>query len=132
MCIRDSSIIGTGFFKPNVSSMVGELYHEDDPRRDAGYGMFYAGINIGGFLGGILCIYLGKYYSWQLCFLASAIVMVLGLLTFLFTKNKLGPIGNSPLNHLTKTKRLTKEILVYALSLPVSYTHLQAINWQEQ
>ena len=43
------SIIGTGFFKPNVSSMVGELYHEDDPRRDAGYGMFYAGINIGGF-----------------------------------------------------------------------------------
>ena len=111
------SIIGTGFFKPNVSSMVGELYHEDDPRRDAGYGMFYAGINIGGFLGGILCIYLGKYYSWQLCFLASAIVMVLGLLTFLFTKNKLGPIGNSPLSHLPKTKRLTKEILVYALSL---------------
>jgi len=42
------SIIGTGFFKPNVSSMVGELYHEDDGRRDAGYGMFYAGINVGG------------------------------------------------------------------------------------
>jgi POT family proton-dependent oligopeptide transporter len=70
--------------------MVGELYHEDDPRRDAGYGMFYAGINIGGFLGGILCIYLGKYYSWQLCFLASAIVMVLGLLTFFLLKINLG------------------------------------------
>ncbi len=107
------SIIGTGFFKPNVSSMVGELYHEQDSRRDAGYGLFYAGINVGGLLGGALCIYLGKYYSWNLCFLAAGIVMVLGLFTFLFTKKHLGPIGDSPLLNLTFSKMFLFEILVY-------------------
>ena len=111
------SIIGTGFFKPNISSMVGELYHENDPRRDAGFGMFYAGINIGGLLGGALCIFLGKYYSWTLCFLAAAIVMTLGLLTFLFTKKYLGPIGNSPLLNLSSSKRKVREIAVYVCSL---------------
>ncbi|MEM8522342.1 peptide MFS transporter [Flavobacterium sp. PL12] len=111
------SIIGTGFFKPNISSMVGELYHEKDGRRDAGYGMFYAGINIGGLFGGALCIYLGKYHSWTLCFLAAAIVMIFGLVTFLFTKKHLGPIGNSPLLNLTASKRKTREIAVYIGSL---------------
>jgi POT family proton-dependent oligopeptide transporter len=111
------SIIGTGFFKPNISSMVGELYHADDHRRDAGYGMFYAGINIGGLLGGALCIYLGKYYSWQLCFLSAALVMVIGLITFLLTKKHLGPIGDSPLLNLPANKRKFKEIAVYVGSL---------------
>ena len=119
------SIIGTGFFKPNISSMVGELYHENDPRRDAGYGMFYAGINIGGLFGGALCIYLGKYHSWTLCFLAAAIVMIAGLLTFLFTKKHLGPIGDSPLLELPESKRKIREIAVYVgslLSIPFIYT----------
>ena len=119
------SIIGTGFFKPNISSMVGELYDEKDPRRDAGFGMFYAGINIGGFLGGILCIYLGKFYSWQLCFLAAAIVMIFGLLTFLFTKKHLGPIGDSPLLEMPESKRRVREIAVYVgslISIPFIYT----------
>lgn len=111
------SIIGTGFFKPNISSMVGELYDEKDPRRDAGYGMFYAGINIGGLLGGALCIYLGKYHSWTLCFLAAAVVMIIGLLTFLFTKKNLGPIGNSPLLSMDSGKRRIREIAVYVLSI---------------
>lgn len=111
------SIIGTGFFKPNISSMVGELYHEDDNRRDAGYGLFYAGINIGGLLGGAMCIYLGKYYNWHLCFLSAAIVMIFGLGTFIFTKKHLGTIGNSPLIKINKTKQTLLEILVYAGSL---------------
>ncbi|PBJ13154.1 peptide MFS transporter [Flavobacterium sp. ACN6] len=111
------SIIGTGFFKPNVSSMVGELYKEDDGRRDAGYGMFYAGINVGGLFGGALCVYLGKYYSWQLCFLSAALVMLLGLITFLFTKKYLGPIGDSPLLDLKPSKRRIREIAVYVISL---------------
>jgi POT family proton-dependent oligopeptide transporter len=119
------SIIGTGFFKPNISSMVGELYHTDDHRRDAGYGIFYAGINIGGFFGGILCIYLGKFYSWQLCFLSAAIVMIAGLITFLLTKKHLGPIGDSPLLQLPSSKRKTREIAVYVgslVSIPFIYT----------
>lgn len=128
------SIIGTGFFKPNISSMVGELYHEKDPRRDAGYGMFYAGINIGGLFGGALCIYLGKYHSWSLCFLAAAIVMVLGLITFLYTKKNLGPIGNSPLLELPVQKRKIREIAVYAgsvLSIPLIFIMVKNTSYTD-
>lgn len=104
--------------------MVGELYHEKDNRRDAGYGLFYAGINVGGLLGGAMCIYLGKYYSWHLCFLSAALVMMFGLGTFIFTKKHLGPIGNSPLLHLKKSKQKISEIAVYVgsiLCIPLIY-----------
>lgn len=111
------SIIGTGFFKPNISSMVGDLYKDNDSRRDAGFGLFYAGINIGALLGGALCVYLGKYVSWSSAFLAAAIVMIIGLITFWFTKKNLGPIGDSPLKNATPSSRRTKEIAVYVLSL---------------
>ncbi|WP_312195604.1 peptide MFS transporter [Epilithonimonas vandammei] len=122
------SIIGTGFFKPNISSMVGELYKEDDVRRDAGYGMFYAGINIGGLLGGALCVYLGKYYSWSLCFLAAAVVMLIGLITYFFIKKSIEPIGNSPLLHNQESTRIKKETIVIVgalLLLPVIYFLIQ-------
>jgi len=107
------TVIGTGFFKPNISSMVGELYQEGDVRRDAGFGIFYSGINVGAFLGGAVCVWLGKEYSWSLAFLSAALVMVIGLLVFLFTKKYLGPIGNSPLMHLRKSSKTIRESLVY-------------------
>ncbi|MFD1770201.1 peptide MFS transporter [Sphingobacterium suaedae] len=107
------TIIGTGFFKPNVSSMVGELYKEGDARRDAGFGVFYSGINIGALLGGALCVWLGKEHSWNLAFLAAAIVMCIGLVIFTFTKKYLGPIGNSPIANLSKGAQLSREIMVY-------------------
>lgn len=116
------SIIGTGFFKPNISSMVGELYREGDARRDAGFSLFYSGINIGALLGGALCVYLGKSVGWNYAFFAAAVAMVIGVLLFLATKKALGPIGNSPLEHLPAKKRSTKEIAVYvgaALSIPL-------------
>jgi proton-dependent oligopeptide transporter, POT family len=113
------SIIGTGFFKPNISSMVGDLYKEGDPRRDAGFGLFYSGINIGALLGGAVCVYLGtsKDFGWSYAFLSAAIVMIFGLITFLLTKKSLGPIGNSPLLKLEPVKRTKREISVYLLSL---------------
>ncbi len=128
------SIIGTGFFKPNVSSMVGELYHENDERRDAGYGLFYAGINVGGLLGGALCIYLGKYYSWNYCFFAAGVVMLIGLITFLFTKKHLGPIGDSPLISWQKSKRVTLEAFVYIgslLSIPLIFLMVQKTSFTD-
>ena len=128
------SIIGTGFFKPNISSMVGELYKEDDVRRDAGYGMFYAGINIGGLLGGALCVYLGKYYSWSLCFLAAAIVMIIGLITYFMIKKTIEPIGNSPLQHNKKSTRIKKESIVIIgaiLLLPVIYLLIHSSNFTD-
>ncbi|MEN9656470.1 MAG: hypothetical protein RL311_1457, partial [Bacteroidota bacterium] len=103
-------------------------------RRDAGYGMFYAGINVGGLLGGALCIYLGKYYSWQWCFLSAAIVMFLGLITFLLTKKHLGPIGNSPLLNLTTTNRKIREIAVYVgslLSIPLIFLMVKNTDYTD-
>ncbi len=107
------SIIGTGFFKPNISSMVGDLYKEGDTRRDAGFGVFYSGINVGALLGGALCVWLGKEYAWSYAFLAAAIVMVIGLVMFLLTKRFLGPIGNSPLLNLSVSQRIRREVYVY-------------------
>lgn len=111
------TIIGTGFFKPNISSMVGELYKDGDPRRDTGFNIFYAGINLGAFIGGILCVGLGKSYGWNYAFAAAAIVMVIGLITFLATKKHLGPIGESPLASYTKKKRTLSEIAVYVAAI---------------
>ncbi|MBC7567032.1 MAG: peptide MFS transporter [Pedobacter sp.] len=90
------TVVGTGFFKPNISTMVGKLYRSDDIRRDAGFSVFYAGINIGALLGGYACIAIGKQYSWHLAFGLAAIVMTISLITFLFTQKTLGPIGLPP------------------------------------
>ncbi|MFT3995100.1 MAG: peptide MFS transporter [Dysgonomonas sp.] len=128
------TVIGTGFFKPNVSSMVGDLYKDGDPRRGAGFSIFYAGINVGAFFGGIICVWLGKGHSWSLAFLAAAIVMLIGLLIFTFTKKYLGPIGNSPLKDLLPSKRRTKEIGVYLvafITLPVIYIMIQNTQYTD-
>ncbi len=114
------TIIGTGFFKPNISTMVGNLYKPDDPRRDAGFGLFYSGINIGALFGGGLCIYLGKHYSWNIAFSLAGIVMTLSLIIFIFTKRTLGPIGLSPLlGKVSSNKIRTYDIMVYGGSLLV-------------
>ncbi|SEA56769.1 proton-dependent oligopeptide transporter, POT family [Arachidicoccus rhizosphaerae] len=92
------SVIGTGFFKPNITSMVGYLYKDGDHRRDAGFSLFYSGINLGALLGGALCVYLGKSpeYGWAYAFMAAGTVMIIGLVTFLLTKKYIQPIGNKP------------------------------------
>jgi len=130
------SIIGTGFFKPNISSMVGELYKEGDSRRDAGFGLFYSGINIGALLGGAVCVYLGtsKDFGWSYSFLSAAIVMVIGLVTFMLTKKSLGPIGDSPLITLPKSKRTTKEIAVYLgslISIPLIFMMIKNTDYTD-
>jgi POT family proton-dependent oligopeptide transporter len=109
------TIIGTGFFKPNISTMVGSLYHENDSRRDAGFSLFYAGINVGALLGGYACIAIANSYSWNLAFGLAAIVMTISLGTFIFTQKSLGPIGLSPLNE-GKGNRIA-EFAVYIGSL---------------
>lgn len=130
------SIIGTGFFKPNISSMVGELYKEGDSRRDAGFGLFYSGINIGALLGGAVCVYLGtsEDFGWSYSFLSAAIVMVIGLVTFMLTKKSLGPIGDSPLIALPKSKRTTKEIAVYIgslISIPLIFMMIKNTDYTD-
>jgi POT family proton-dependent oligopeptide transporter len=91
------SIIGTGFFNPNISGVVGLLYHDGDHRRDAGFGLFYSGINVGAFLGGWLCFKLGDSYGWEWAFISAGVAMLIGVTVFTLTANTLGPLGYSPL-----------------------------------
>lgn len=116
------TIVGTGFFKPNISTMVGSLYKDGDPRRDAGFSLFYSGINIGALLGGFLCMYVANNYNWNYAFSLAGIFMVCGLAVFSFTQRTLGPIGLSPLLNtpgITDSKRKMYEIMVYAGGLLV-------------
>jgi POT family proton-dependent oligopeptide transporter len=112
------TIIGTGFFKPNISSMVGQLYKDNDARRDAGFSLFYSGINIGALLGGGACIFVAKAYGWNLAFGLSGIFMCFGLLVFSFTQKTLGPIGISPvIKKWDEKKHRMMRFVIYALSL---------------
>ena len=123
------TIIGTGFFKPNISTMVGKLYKDSDSRRDAGFSLFYAGVNLGALLGGYLCIAVANgnmfatsipvHLRWNFAFGFAAIVMFISLLTFVQTQKSMGEIGVSPLAMLTRSKRRTYEIATYVGSLVV-------------
>jgi len=130
------TVVGTGFFKPNISTMVGELYKKGDARTDAGFSLFYAGINIGAFIGGYLCIAIGKghlfadlidiAHRWNVAFGLAAVVMVISLINFYFTKRSLGPIGLQP-KEIAKNGEevrmpLWKELSVYGgtiLAIPL-------------
>jgi len=76
-------IIGNGFFKPNISTLLGSLYAENDPRRDGGFTIFYMGINLGAFLSPLVCGTLADQYGWHYGFAAAGVGMVIGLLIFL-------------------------------------------------
>lgn len=123
------TIIGTGFFKPNISTMVGKLYKDDDHRRDAGFSLFYAGVNLGALIGGYICIAVAngtlwaslipEHLRWNFAFGFAAIVMIISLLTFTQTQKSLGEIGLSPLADLESSKRKKLEIVTYIGSLVI-------------
>ena len=99
-------IIGNGFFKPNISTIVGELYEPNDPRRDGGFTIFYMGINVGAFFAPFICGFLGEptdpmnvleAYKWKYGFMAAGTGMLIGLVWYLVSQNKyLGHIGLHP------------------------------------
>ena len=114
-------IIGTGFFKPNVSTIVGQLYAENDPRRDAGFTTFYMGINLGALLGTLICGYLGERIGWHWGFGSAGIGMVCGIIGFMaFRSRYLGGVGESP------TPRRVADLALRAQ--PLSYEERQRIT----
>lgn len=88
---------GTGFLKSNISTMVGDLYAKgDDVRRDAGFSIFYMGINLGSFLGAIFCGWLGQKYDWHIGFGLAGIGMVFGLLQYTLAGKGIRHVGLKP------------------------------------
>lgn len=89
-------ILGNGLFKPNISSMVGQLYVNNPEKKDAAYTIFYMGINSGAFLGILLCGYIGEKIGWSYGFGLAGIFMFFGMLQFYFAKKIFGNIGQPP------------------------------------
>jgi POT family proton-dependent oligopeptide transporter len=89
-------VLGTGLLKPNISAIVGELYPDGGARRDAGFTIFYMGINLGAFIGPLVCSTLGEKVNWHWGFAAAGVGMVLGLIQYHYSRRHLGDAGLRP------------------------------------
>lgn len=101
-------VLGTGLLKPSISALVGGLYSKEDTRRDAGFSLFYMGINIGGFLAPFVCGYLGQKVSWHYGFGAAGIGMTLGLLQYLWGRKTLEEVSLAKQEVLSDDTPLTR------------------------
>ena len=91
-------VFGSGFFKPNMTSIISQMYKGKDDQKDGAYTIFYMGVNAGAFLGILLCGYLGEKVGWQWGFGLAGIFMFFGLLQFWFAQNIFGDIGKKPIH----------------------------------
>ena len=89
-------VVGTGLLKGNVSVIVGRLYSMEDSRRDAGYSIFYMGINTGAFIAPLICGYLGQRVDWRAGFAAAGVGMTIGLVQYTLGRKYLGAAGLAP------------------------------------
>ena len=89
-------VIGTGLLKGNVSVIVGKLYSQGDNRRDAGFSIFYMGINLGAFIAPLICGYLGQQINWHLGFAAAGVGMTAGVIQYVLGARNLGDAGQLP------------------------------------
>jgi POT family proton-dependent oligopeptide transporter len=102
-------VLGTGLLKPNISAIVADLYPEGGARRDAGFTIFYMGINVGAALGPLVCSALGENFNWHYGFAAAGFGMLLGLIQFRFTAKHLGDSGLNPIAH-TKGEKISPDV----------------------
>ena len=128
-------VIGTGLLKPNVSTMVGELYPEGGARRDAGFSIFYMGINLGALVAPLVCSPLGQKVNWHLGFAAAGCGMVAGLIQYALGGRHLGSAGLKP-NAGTDPAQRAKALRILGIAVAVAvvvgglaaggYIHLSA------
>ncbi len=104
--------IGTGLLKPNISAIVGDLYPEGGARRDAGYSVYYMGINLGGFLGPLLCGYFGEGMNWHLGFSLAGFGMAAGLIQYRRGLRHLGDAGKLDLGDTGALARKSRNFYV--------------------
>lgn len=102
--------VGTGLLKPNVSTMVGSLYSKDDQRRDAGFSIFYMGINVGAFLSPLVCGYIGEKINWHWGFASAGVGMTLGVIQYILGSKYLGDIGLTPPGARAEEDRLANRV----------------------
>jgi len=107
-------VIGTGLLKPNISTLVGTLYGENDARRDAGFSIYYMGINIGALISPLVCGYLGENINWHYGFGAAGVGMTLGLVQYSLGAKYLGDAGLTS-SRTARDFRLLKRSLTGAL-----------------
>jgi len=101
-------VIGTGFFKPNITSIISTMYKGKESKKDGAYTIFYMGVNAGAFFGMMLCGYLAENLGWSYGFGLAGIFMFLGMLQFLLAKNLFGHIGERP-SIIAASEKLKKE-----------------------
>jgi POT family proton-dependent oligopeptide transporter len=109
-------IMGVGFLKPNISTIVGQLYPQGDPRRDSGFTLYYYGINLGAFWASVLCGYLGTNIGWWAGFGLAGVGMAAGFVVFVLGKKHLEGKGEPPNPELLAQKvagPITREWLIY-------------------
>jgi POT family proton-dependent oligopeptide transporter len=97
--------VGTGLLKPSASTLCGLLYPEGGARRDAGFTLFYMGVNLGAFIGPLICAWLGEKYNWHYGFAAAGVGMVGGVIQYVATQRHLGEAGRVPLHPSTTPAR---------------------------
>ena len=102
-------VFGTGLLKPNVSAIVGDLYGPEDQRRDAGFSIFYMGINLGAFLAPLICGYIGERVNWHYGFGLAGIFMSLGLVQYVLTQKTIAHVGHPP--NLTSQQKIRNGIV---------------------
>ena len=120
-------IIGNGFFKPNISSIVGQLYKTEGRDKDAGYTIFYMGINSGAFLGILLCGYIGEKIGWHYGFGLAGIFMFFGMLQFYYAQNIFGSIGLIKKLNITENENENLSNVENKISSKIIYDRLAVI-----
>ncbi|MFF5996210.1 peptide MFS transporter [Lysinibacillus sp. KU-BSD001] len=113
-------IIGTGLLKPNVSAVVGDLYSDNDPRRDSGFSIFYMGINMGAFVSPLLVGWTQEAWGFHAGFAVAAVGMFIGLVVFAVTKKNLGLAGSQPTNPLLPEEKKKTIFIFTAASIAIA------------
>ena len=114
-------VLGNGFFKPNMTSIISKIYEGRDNKKDGAYNIFYMGVNAGAFLGIMLCGWVGEKQGWSFGFGLAGIFMFLGMIQFYYAQPLFGEIGDKPKNKINNKKTESKSLEKLNPFLPVDY-----------